>query len=275
MSTTDPVSADPQPPASGTMPQPAAPSRSPLPIIAISLAGLAFILAFAAAGVAWLPAIAAIVLAIIGLVKKLQPPILSLLAVIIAPLAWLIAIVVAIAGFAAGISSTGDSGPVGGAPAVEEEADERPVAEPEEPAADGSSIETPLPFGSTVAVDSWAGKFDVAFGEVNWDATAVIRDENMFNADPTEGMKYIMVPVTMTNTDDEEWSASGTFFWGDIKLVANGRGFSEGAIVVAPDDLSTQGDLYPGGTGVGNVVFEVPADVTSGIWDIDGVFVAA
>ncbi|HWS51819.1 MAG TPA: hypothetical protein VN241_12475, partial [Microbacterium sp.] len=110
---------------------------------------------------------------------------------------------------------------------------------------------------------------------INWDATGIIDSENPFNVEPGEGMKYIMLPVTITNTDDVEWNASGTFFWGDVKLVSNGRGFSEGAIVVAPSGLSDQGDVYPGGSATGNVVFEVPADVVSGTWDVDGVFVAA
>jgi hypothetical protein len=263
-------------PVSYAPPTGVTPSRSPLPIVAISLAGLALLLSVAAAGIAWLPAIAGIVLGIIGLVKKLEPRLLSILALVISPVAWLVAIVVAIASlasFGAGLSSGLQDDP----PGVEQPADPQAEVEEaeEEPRADGSALDSPLPFGTVVSVDDWAGKFDVSFGAINWDATALIKAENMFNSDPTAGMKYIMLPVTMTNTDDEEWNASGTFFWGDIKLVADGRGFNEGAFVVAPGDLSSQGELYPGGTVTGNVVFEVPVEMTAAVWDVDGVFVAS
>lgn len=245
--------------------------RSALPIVAISLAGLAFILAFAAAGIAWLPALAAIILAIVALVKKMQPRILSVIAIIVAPLAWLIAIIVAIVSIAVGIGGAVTTPDTDGGVPVELPAEEQPQA----PAADGSSLDAPLPFGSTVEVSSLGGDFEVSFGAINWDATKEVTGENMFNAEPDEGMKYIMLPVTITNIDDEEWNPYGTFFWGDIKLVSGGRGFSEGAIVVVPDGLSDQGDLYPEGTTTGNVVFLVPAEVTEGVWDVNGTFVAA
>ncbi|MGV3732069.1 MAG: TM2 domain-containing protein [Microcella sp.] len=151
----------------------------------------------------------------------------------------------------------------------EEAVETTPAVEP------GSSLEAPLPAGTPVQVDSWAGKYTVSFGAVNWDATAAVANENPFNMEPEEGEKYITVTVTMTNDDTEEWNPYGTLFWGDIKLVSNGRGFSEGAIVVIPNGLSDQGDLYPGGQATGDVAFLVPADLVDGVWDIDGTFVAA
>lgn len=162
-----------------------------------------------------------------------------------------------------------DEGAEGDAPEV------APDPEPEPAVEAGTSLDAPLPAGTPVEVDSWAGKYTVSFGAVNWDATAVVENENPFNMDPGAGEKYIIVPATMTNIDDAEWSAYGTLFWGDIKLVSNGRGFTEGSIVVIPNSLSDQGDLYPGGTATGDVAFLVPADVVNGVWDIDGTFVAA
>lgn len=94
--------------------------RSPLPIVAISLAGLALLFAFVAAGIAWLPAVAAIVLAIIALVKKAQPRLLAVIALIVAPIAWLIAIVVAVASLASGLGASFESS-VAEDPAVEQE----------------------------------------------------------------------------------------------------------------------------------------------------------
>jgi len=161
-------------------------------------------------------------------------------------------------------------------PAGEAVVDEaEPEPEPEPAVQAGTSLDAPLPFGTPVEVDSWAGTFTVSFGAVNWDASSIVENENLFNADPDEGEKYIIVTATITNTDDEEWNAGATLFWGDIKLVSNGRGFSEGAIVVIPNDLSSQGDLYPGGTATGDAAFLVPIDVVDGVWDIDGTFVAA
>lgn len=259
---------------------PAAPGskKGILPLLAVIFAGVAFLLAVipATSGAAWAFAITAIVLAIIALVKKRQPKALAIAAIIVAPLAWLVSIIVFIVSLASGIAGI-DSAPARPStgveqPAAEEPAEEEPLVEA--PAADGSSLDAPLPFESTVSVDNWTGKFDVSFGALNWDASALIAAENQFNADPGDGMKYIMVAVTMTNTDKEEWNPYGTLFWADIKLVSGGRGFSEGTIVVVPDSLSDQGDLYPGGTATGNVVFKVPADVADGVWDIEGTFVA-
>jgi TM2 domain-containing membrane protein YozV len=170
---------------------------------------------------------------------------------------------------------------VGSAPAEQVVSEETTTASEEEPQETapaiepGTSLEAPLPAGTPVQVDSWAGKYTVSFGAVNWDATAAVVNENPFNMEPEAGEKYITVTVTMTNDDAEEWNPYGTLFWGDIKLVSNGRGFSEGAIVVIPNGLSEQGDLYPGGQATGDIAFLVPADVVDGVWDIDGTFVAA
>jgi hypothetical protein len=260
---------------------PGAPTKSVLPLIAIVLAGLAFLTGVipVTSWSCWLFAIPAFVIGLIALLKGYQPKALSLVAVIVAPIAWIISIVVFVVAVMSGAGGAPERGitsvdrepsPQASAGQVEETPDVQP-----EPVADGTSLDSPLPAGTAVSVDSWSGQFDISFGPVNWDATVAIENENPFNPDPDDGKKYIMVPVTVTNTDSEEWSVSGTVFWADIKLVSNGRGFSEGAIVVVPDGLSDQGDLYPGGSVTGNVVFEVPADVVAGVWDIDGVFVAA
>lgn len=281
-----------QPYAHVTPPVAAAPpagKKSILPLLAIIFAGVAFLFAVIppTSAIAWAFAVTAIVLAIVAFAKKVQQRGLAIVAIIIAPIAWLISIIVFAVSVTAGVGSALEQGfrdgmdsarpSVSASPGDEQEG---PANEPqEEPAgvaaADGSSLTAPLPFGTTVSIDSWTGKFDVSFGEINWDATSVIEAENTFNADPADGMKYIMLAVTITNTDDEEWSPAGTFFWADIKLVSDGRGFSEGTLVVTPNDLSSQGELYPGGTATGNVVFEVPTDVASGVWDVDGVYVAA
>jgi hypothetical protein len=257
--------------------------KSVLPLLSIVFAGVAFLFAVIppTSGIAWAFAVTAIVLAIVAFVKKTQQRGLAIAAIIIAPVAWLISIIVFFVSLAVGLGNIDTSRSEPKAPsaqsseaAVGEEAEEEvPLAEA--PAADGKSLTTPLPFGTVVSIDSWSGKFDVNFGEINWDATSIIEAENQFNSDPAAGKKYIMVAVTITNTDSAEWSPYGTFFWSDIKLVSNGQGFSEGTIVVVPNGLSDQGDLYPGGTATGNVVFEVPADVVSAVWDADGVFVSA
>jgi hypothetical protein len=256
--------------------------KSVLPLLAIIFAGVAFLFAVIppTSGIAWAFAITAIVLAIVALVKKTQQKGLAIAALIVAPLAWFISVIVFIVSVAAGLGGISTSRDAPRTP-VEQSSEQPTAGEPAEepveeaPVADGSSLTTPLPAGTTVSVDSWSGKFDVSFGAINWDATSIIEAENRFNSDPSAGKKYIMVAVTMTSTDTEEWSPYGTFFWSDIKLVSNGQGFSEGTIVVVPNGLSDQGDLYPGGTATGNVVFEVPADLTSGVWDVDGVYVSA
>jgi hypothetical protein len=143
------------------------------------------------------------------------------------------------------------------------------------PAPDGSSADAALPFGSVVSVDSSGRAYDVSFGAIEWDATAIVAEENRFNADPSPGMKYLMVPVTVTNTDDESWSAGGTFFWDDIEFVSQGQTFREPAVVEAPSGLAEQGDIAPGATVTGNVVFEVPVETDGGAWQVAGVFVAA
>lgn len=143
----------------------------------------------------------------------------------------------------------------------EETSAEQTTEEQTEGGADPSALgtrENPIPVGQAVTLkDTEGGELDVTFGNVNWDATALIKETNQFNEDPGEGEVHIMVPVTVTyrgsGSVDPGWTVSTTFVGG------NGNSYSEAALVV-PDGPFEQGEIFDGATAEMNVPFTIPAD---------------
>ena len=121
---------------------------------------------------------------------------------------------------------------------------------------------------------------EITLGEANWAADDIVASENQFNDAAADGSTFVLLPVTVTNVA----SAEPVTPWLDVEVFfvsADGRSFEE-AYEVIPDELSDISDLYEGGTGTGNIVFEIPTDVQEdGVWGVefgwfsDATFVAA
>lgn len=103
--------------------------------------------------------------------------------------------------------------------------------------------------------------WEVSLGAATLDAWPVVQAENQFNDPPQEGFQYVLLPVTATYRGDDTglpWIEI------DVSFVApDGRSFDRASAVV-PDSLTDVAELYEGGTGTGNVLFEVPADQIDG-----------
>ena len=173
---------------------------------------------------------------------------------------------------------TASTEPAASEPAAPAETEEAAAEEPEEEpaAAEQGTRDNPYPAGSTLGTD----EVEVVLGDANWNADDVIAEENQFNEEPVDGATYVLLPVTITNVASAEpitpWLELEVFY-----VAPDGRSFDE-ASVVSPDDVTDIDDLYEGGTGNGNVVFEIPTDVQEGgVWGVelgwfsDTAFVAA
>lgn len=117
--------------------------------------------------------------------------------------------------------------------------------------------ENPIPLLSPASVGAWT----ITVTAVDFDAWDVVEQENMFNDPPAEGNVYVLVSLDASYAGDE----SGTF-WVDIstKFLGNkGNTFRE-AYAVAPNEISDSGEVFPGASVSGTVLFEVPAEQLQG-----------
>lgn len=113
--------------------------------------------------------------------------------------------------------------------------------------------------------------WEIGVSAANWDAWAVVQAENQFNTPPAEGNVFVMLPVSATYLGPETGS---TWEIGVKYVAADGRSFEQSYNVI-PDDLSNVSELYTGGVGTGNLLFEVPADaISGGTWAIEAGFLS-
>ena len=168
------------------------------------------------------------------------------------------------------------------ASAEESTADETAAEETTDSDAAVGTRENPLPAGDSIEVTTRDGKpeYTVTLGAITLDGNAQVAAAGEFNDVPEAGMQYIIVPVTYTYTGEE----SGTP-WIDVSIEfvsAAGTGHGPYEIVaMLPNATTDVSELYPGGTGSGDMAIMVPsADITSGtlalssILATDKIFVA-
>ncbi|NCT91027.1 DUF4190 domain-containing protein [Cellulomonas sp. APG4] len=131
------------------------------------------------------------------------------------------------------------------------------------------SRENPATPGTDVITFTEDGQptWEVTLGAANVDAWAAVQAENEFNEPPADGNVHVLLPVSATYLGTE----TGTPAW-DLTIAfvsADGRTFDQ-AFGVIPDDLMNVSELYEGGSGQGNVLFEVPADALEGAtWSVE------
>lgn len=115
----------------------------------------------------------------------------------------------------------------------------------------------PIPLDQAAQVGDW--KITVVGAVL--DATQIILDENMFNAAPKEGNRYVLVSLEAVYLGGE----SSTFWLDMLCRFVGGKGGSYGVgAVVAPDSIMDKGEASPGTQISGNLVFEVPSDQLAG-----------
>jgi hypothetical protein len=136
-------------------------------------------------------------------------------------------------------------------------------------AAEGGTRDNPLPLGTTITIGApGAPDWEVTVGPSTLDATEIVLAENQFNDPPEAGLQYAMLNLDATYVGE----TSGTP-WVDISVSyvgADGVTYeSYDTFAVAPDPFTDINELFPGGSGSGNVVVAIPSDsAAQGTWRI-------
>lgn len=143
--------------------------------------------------------------------------------------------------------------------------------------------DNPYPIGSTISfTQSGQPFYDITVGAPTLDANAIVAAENQFNDVAPAGQQYALLPLTVTYTGAE--TGTPGFDISTSFVAADGTSYEPfDAAVVVPSPFYSINELYPGGTGTGNVVIAIPsADIEQGRWLLkvgfigrDEVFIAA
>jgi hypothetical protein len=115
----------------------------------------------------------------------------------------------------------------------------------------------PIPVGQEAQVGDWTVKVVDAV----LDATQLVTDENMFNDPPESGSQYVLVTIEATYTGEES-----STFWVEMmyKFVGSKGNTFDSGMVVAPDSILDDGEVFSGGTVAGNLAFVVESTQVSG-----------
>ncbi len=123
----------------------------------------------------------------------------------------------------------------------------------------------PTPADQVVAVGSYA----VALGATMLNADDIVEENDATNAPPSDGLQYVLAPVTVTNNGGSDTNVP----WFDLDFwfvaadetiygAAGGEGCGE-----IPDALMYEGELAVNTTATANVCVSVPSDqVDTGAW---------
>jgi hypothetical protein len=106
----------------------------------------------------------------------------------------------------------------------------------------------PIPLGQEAQVGDWKIKVVDAV----LDATKMVADANMFNKAPEPGNQYVLVTIEATYIGEES-----STFWVEMMyhlVGSKGNTFDSGMVVV-PDSILDEGEVFSGGTISGNLVF--------------------
>lgn len=132
----------------------------------------------------------------------------------------------------------------------------------------------PLALGSKAVL----GPVEVSVDAVNPDAVEQVMAANEFNDEPADGYVYVLSSVTVTNvSDDDDHTFSPLMDLSFKAIAASGETYDQEfqSIDNALSDLS---EMYPGGTGTGDVLFSVPKSAVDGLvirvneaWEFDDV----
>ena len=135
--------------------------------------------------------------------------------------------------------------------------------------------ENPLPMGSTIIIGSpGSPEWEVTVGPVILNANDEIAAANQFNDPPEPGFQYALLTLNVTYVGestgtpwlDLDWDYVGA----DSVTYRSGDTFA-----VPPNSIMDINELFPGGSGTGNIVIAIPEDSASeGTWRIGGSFLS-
>jgi hypothetical protein len=129
------------------------------------------------------------------------------------------------------------------------------------PAPAAGSRENPFALGTPLTTDDG---LQIVVNSVDLDAGPEVAAENQFNEPAPAGFRFVMANVSITNN-----TAGPVTPWIELDFAALGSQnvvhSSHDVSVVAPEDLTSTPELYPGGSASGNEVIAVPeAEITDG-----------
>jgi hypothetical protein len=105
------------------------------------------------------------------------------------------------------------------------------------------------------------GDWKIKVANVVLDATQVVLDENMFNDSPEAGSQYVLVGIEAKYTGE----GSSTFWVAMMYNFVGSKGNTfDSGMVVAPDSILDEGEVFSGGKISGNLVFVVDSAQISG-----------
>lgn len=152
-------------------------------------------------------------------------------------------------------------------PAEQDPAEEATEAEPTEPEptdeAAPAGEENAVPRGTVVTLqelDHYEGTLDISVGDVQWDATDWVNEQNSHNPKPGDQEKYVMVQAEVTYHGPGEFSSSAFV---PVDYVAEDGTPYEEAGVVTPDTMEKLA-LEDGESGTLHWVFLLPEDTPEG-----------
>lgn len=274
--TNDPATETPTPPPAYAAAPPAPPATpgKGMAITALIL-GIVALLGVAIPVLNVLSAILAVVGLILGIIAltKATSKGLPLSGVIVSGLALLLSlvfIVVYVAGFTNAVNDVRDDTSI-----IDGEQTEAEPEAPEAPAqSEQGTRDNPAPLGTTIEITEFGEPiYELTMGPATLEANAAVLEANMFNEPPAAGFQYALVPVTVTYVGTE----TGTP-WIDLSIQfvsAAGTTHTEGdSLSVAPaPSLFDINELFPGGSGTGNVVILIPTDgAAAGTWSVSTLF---
>lgn len=138
---------------------------------------------------------------------------------------------------------------------------------------DRGTRDNPLPMGSTITVGpAGSPEWEITVGPVLLNANDAIAAENRFNDPPEPGLQYAMLTLNVTyvgETSATPWVNLDWDYVGADSVTYRSSDFP----VVAPNSFRDINELFPGGSGSGNIVIAIPSDSASaGTWRIGGSF---
>jgi len=152
--------------------------------------------------------------------------------------------------------------------------DEENAEGSEEPAAqEGGTRDNPLPIGTTITIGApGSPEWEVTVGPATLDATELVLNENRFNDPPKDGFQYALLNLTVTyvgETSGTPWVALNVSYVGSDAVTYR----SSDTYAVAPNSLFDVNELFPGGTGSGNILVAIPSGIASeGTWRVGASF---
>ena len=116
----------------------------------------------------------------------------------------------------------------------------------------GGTFDDPIPPGSWARV----GNVDIAVLSIDTDVADLVVEENAFNDPPAEGNRFVMWQLAVSNAGEDVTNLLSEVSFSVVGPSAVAYdAFTDCGVV--PDALDTLRDVFPGGTLVGNVCWEV------------------